>query len=549
MIDAAAYLRMSTDDQSASIPDQKRSIVEYAKMHGYRIVAEYSDPGISGDNTSKRKGFRRMLDDAAVGRFRVILVWDLSRFGRFDSLEAGYWMHPLRESGVQIVTLDRGAIDWHDFGGRIVHAVEQEAKHGYLAQISRDVCRGMTQAAKQGKWLSQRPYGFTVIDGMLAIGPPGEVEFIRSLYCTCISGESLRSIADRLNATGSRSPRGAMWSSTTLYKMLANPLYRGEQQWGKRRTGKYFSAGENAAQARTTRGDERRNPVVSTPCPAIVDDATWAAAQRAMTTRKRMTTPIRGGADFILTGFMRCGMCGAAMSGRWAKWQQGLKYECGLNRRGGKSACRPNAVAQDDVLNALFSGIFNRFCRPEIIDVIRDQFQIAKKSRPKILQQLVSQLSRVESQIVQARMRLVEVDREFICVVQSRLRELEQHRAEIVAQVDATRIPSGVLQADMERRTEEAIDQFRRLASSWRVATPQEIREFLTEIVDGRGITVWSEESGGRWNFAKGHIRFRESSPTVSPFTLVPHGNPWAAGESERFSAGMAFGAGGVGSQ
>src|SRR4051794_8622924 len=100
-IRAVLYLRMSTDKQEASIPDQRAALLAFAKKLGYLIVREYVDEGISGDDTERRAGFKRMLDDArTLGDFDCVLCWDQSRFGRFDPLEAGYWVKPLRDRGV-----------------------------------------------------------------------------------------------------------------------------------------------------------------------------------------------------------------------------------------------------------------------------------------------------------------------------------------------------------------------------------------------------------------------------------------------------------------
>ena len=89
---AVSYLRMSTDRQEASIPDQREAVAKLARDHGYAIVREYKDEGISGDDTERRAGFLGMLDDAKrLGDFRAVLCWDQDRFGRFDPMDAGFW--------------------------------------------------------------------------------------------------------------------------------------------------------------------------------------------------------------------------------------------------------------------------------------------------------------------------------------------------------------------------------------------------------------------------------------------------------------------------
>ena len=96
---AVAYLRMSDKKQDKSIPAQREEIERYARAHGYTIIRWYVDEGISGDDTKHRLQFQTMHKAACHGRdFDAILVWDSDRFGRFDSLESGYWVHPLRQA-------------------------------------------------------------------------------------------------------------------------------------------------------------------------------------------------------------------------------------------------------------------------------------------------------------------------------------------------------------------------------------------------------------------------------------------------------------------
>jgi site-specific DNA recombinase len=150
---AVAYYRMSTGRQEASIPDQRAAVEKLAAKEGYVIVREYLDEAISGDDTEKRTDFKRMREDAGKGEFSTILCWDQDRFGRFDSLDAGFWIKPIRDAGVTLHTVSQGAIDWEDFGGRLIYSVQQEGKNAFLKDLSRNVVRSMLAKAKRGEWM------------------------------------------------------------------------------------------------------------------------------------------------------------------------------------------------------------------------------------------------------------------------------------------------------------------------------------------------------------------------------------------------------------
>ena len=142
---------MSDERQEHSIPAQRQELLRYAEKHNYRVLREYLDEAISGDDTRRRVGFLRMREDAQQGEFSVVLCWDQDRFGRFDPIEGGYWILPFRDAGVRLETIAQGKIDWNDFAGRLIYLVQQEGKHAYLRDLSRNVTRGFLNAAKNGR--------------------------------------------------------------------------------------------------------------------------------------------------------------------------------------------------------------------------------------------------------------------------------------------------------------------------------------------------------------------------------------------------------------
>jgi DNA invertase Pin-like site-specific DNA recombinase len=90
---AAEYVRMSTEHQKYSTENQSEVIRRYADQRGIRIVQTYADHGKSGLRVDGRDALQRLIDDVRSGRaaFSVILVYDVSRWGRFqDADESAY---------------------------------------------------------------------------------------------------------------------------------------------------------------------------------------------------------------------------------------------------------------------------------------------------------------------------------------------------------------------------------------------------------------------------------------------------------------------------
>src|SRR4051812_26967694 len=90
LVPAAQYVRMSTEHQKYSIENQGAAIEEYAKRHGFQIVASFADAGLSGVDLKRRPGLQALLSAVVAGpkpQFRSILVLDISRWGRFQDID------------------------------------------------------------------------------------------------------------------------------------------------------------------------------------------------------------------------------------------------------------------------------------------------------------------------------------------------------------------------------------------------------------------------------------------------------------------------------
>src|SRR5205807_116440 len=76
------------------------------------------------------------------------------------SIEAGYYIYPLREAGVFLATVADGVVDWTTSAGRIIDNVQQEGKHVQLLDHSRNVTRGQIKAVENAGWIGSIPYAY-----------------------------------------------------------------------------------------------------------------------------------------------------------------------------------------------------------------------------------------------------------------------------------------------------------------------------------------------------------------------------------------------------
>ena len=102
---AAQYVRMSTEHQQYSTENQAEAIREYAARRGLEIVRTYADEGKSGLRLEGRDALQRLIDDVESGGadFQVILVYDVSRWGRFqDADESAYYEYICKRAGIAV---------------------------------------------------------------------------------------------------------------------------------------------------------------------------------------------------------------------------------------------------------------------------------------------------------------------------------------------------------------------------------------------------------------------------------------------------------------
>ena len=161
-VPAAQYLRMSTEHQKYSTENQAEAIREYASRNNIEIVSTYADEGISGLTFEGRPGIQRLIADVESGRaeFRLILVYDVSRWGRFqDADESTYYAYRCKRAGVRIEFCGERFQNDGDIGSRIQLLVSQSSAADHSRVLSTKVHMGQTTLIKKG-YRQGGPAGF-----------------------------------------------------------------------------------------------------------------------------------------------------------------------------------------------------------------------------------------------------------------------------------------------------------------------------------------------------------------------------------------------------
>lgn len=302
---AAAYIRVSTDDQLEISPEsQLTKIKEYAEKNNMLLSSQYifHDDGISGRAADKRPGFQQMIA-AAKGPshpFDVIIVWKFSRFAR-NQEESIFYKSILRSKcKVDVVSVSEPLIAG-PFGSLIERIIEWMDEF-YSIRLSEEVKRSMTVNAKKGNLQSTPSFGYRVENHML-VPVPEESEIVQEIFRRFIAGDAMYALAKSINERGIRTHRGSPFENRTVDYILNNPVYIGKLRWTP--TGKTHRNYKNADSIIADAAHE-----------AIIDADTWAAAQARIgelkKSYKRYGKPSSERKHW-LCGIIRCSSCGSTL--------------------------------------------------------------------------------------------------------------------------------------------------------------------------------------------------------------------------------------------
>jgi len=259
-VPAAQYLRMSTEHQQYSLRNQAATVRDYASRCGFKIIKTYSDAGRSGLTLRNRPALSSLLRDVVAGNvgFRAVLVYDISRWGRFqDTDEAAHYEFLCKSAGIPIHYCAEQFTNDGTIPNLIMKALKRAMAGEYSRELGTKVYDGQKRLAQLGFHIGRQPrYGLRRMlvsaDGrrrmilrpgqrkslttdriVLVPGPRREQQIVKEIFESRAAGETAISIARRLNARGVPYIGGRKWNAWSIQDMLHNPKYAGCNCWGR----------------------------------------------------------------------------------------------------------------------------------------------------------------------------------------------------------------------------------------------------------------------------------------------------------------------------
>ena len=500
------YVRLSQEDmregESLSIENQKKMLTDYVSQQaGWNLVEICEDDGYSGTNFD-RPGIKQILDDAKSGKINLILVKDLSRFGR-NYIEVGQYIDYIFPSfNIRFIALSDN-VDTLDRNSTAMDLmpIMNLFNEWHAANTSKKVRSVLAQNAKEGKYIASfAAYGYLKGDDEKhtpIIDEPA-AQVVRRIFELRATGITPTQIAKKLNADGVPIPSDYRaqrlgkpnpykntfhyWSHVAVRNILGNPIYIGHLAQQKFTTVSF----KNHKSVR--RGKDEWIIAENTHEP-IISQELWDKCQevdRCASHGKIM----KKGIVLPLNSMMFCPDCGAKMKlNGHAKKKDGSVnyfYACGTYSRCGSTACTTHYISRKQIEKIVLADILAkaRYVIENQEEARQDFLRRKETEGTKHLDDVRQQLVKCQSRLAELKMMTQKVYQdkllgkvpEDLC-----LETLGQFRAEEAELTEKVKSLTATLEEDSKARDdiEEFICRLKQYADA-----PELTREMCVDLIE-----------------------------------------------------------------
>ena len=370
---AGIYVRLSQEDmragESLSIENQKLILTKYVAEQGWNIIDTYVDDGYSGTDFN-RPAVTRLLDDAKMGKINLIIVKDLSRFGR-NYIQVGQYIDYIFPTyNIRFIALNDN-VDTLNANSTAMDMmpIMNVFNEWHAANTSKKIKAVIEANCKAGKYrATNAPYGYVKGNDENRLPVPDEpaASVVRRMFEMRSQGISPRHIADMLNEEkiltpsdylyakqGKPNPRKTthLWCAERVRKMLQNPTYLGHLVQMRTTTVSHKNH-------KLIKRNEEDMVVIKNTHEPLVSQEMWDKC-REMDNSVSQGKRDKHGEIMPLSGLMYCADCGEKMRLGWNNTTTGSKkkprkylrhnYQCGAYSRYGKFYCTSHHIKMKDI--------------------------------------------------------------------------------------------------------------------------------------------------------------------------------------------------------
>lgn len=369
---AALYCRLSVDDGnyggSVSIETQKILLEQYCKDHKITNYNFYCDDGCSGTNFD-RPSFKKMLSDIDEGKINLVIVKDLSRFGR-NYVEAGMYVQRFTDSNIRFIAAD----DNYDSlvnSDDLLFPIKNVVNEMYARDVSKKTKAAKKAKARDGQFIgSKAPFGYKIDPNdrhHLIVDEPA-AQVVKRIFRLASEGVGYNKMAKKFREEKVLTPIAYFnlnnpdyfksdywrkeydWHVTSIRAILNNEVYLGKLVYGKQRNKSMKSK------------EKVRNPkedwiVVENCHEPIITQELWDTVHKILNAKHR---PAKAGEVQMFAGLLYCSDCGHALTYSQKKHKDGSyhgAYSCWMYKTHGKEYCASHYITFDTIYNLVLIDI------------------------------------------------------------------------------------------------------------------------------------------------------------------------------------------------
>ena len=391
------YARVSTDSdvQLNSLDNQLDYYNNYIKTKpNWTYIDGYVDEGISGVRVEKRSGFKKMIKDAKLGKFDLIITKEVSRFAR-DLEDSIHYIRLLKNANVGIY-FENQNLNTFDSNSELILNIMFNLAQDESKKLSSRVKFGHREAIKKGHVLgSSNIIGYKKEKCKLVVVKE-EAKLIRKIFELYASGEyGFYKLSKKLASLGYYNKKGNFYDKDTLKRIIGNPKYKGFYRGQTTeiidyRTKKRIKIDEN-------------NQIIykanENIVPSIVSEELWNKANEILNNRTKNylnTNHFNGSLKYPFSSKIYCSKHNTNFQrSHGSRRKNRPTWSCGLYLQYRLDACASPIIAESDLYN-IFKHIMNSIMpeKNRIIDNMLKLYESIDKTN-----QYDSELNSIDEQL------------------------------------------------------------------------------------------------------------------------------------------------------
>jgi DNA invertase Pin-like site-specific DNA recombinase len=324
----AIYLRKSRADLEAeklgegeTLARHKKILTELAARKGLYVGEIYQEIVSGAESIKDRPEIKRLIEDCYAGKYRGIIIIEVTRLSRGSQGDAQIIMDCLkyanRNQGLLVATPTKLYDVAHNHDDEEYMEFELFMSRREYKMIKRRMDRGRIQAVVEGNYMgSYRPYGYDILKTKTArtlVPNSEEAPIVKLIFEWAVKDNlSPNKIAQKLTVMGIPTYTGEPeWSKDTIKTILTNPVYTGKVRWNDRMRVKTMVDGELVtSRPRSNHTDHYMLYDGKHSENALIDEETFkAASSRFYSDRTKSNLKLKN----ILAGLLACQNCGKMM--------------------------------------------------------------------------------------------------------------------------------------------------------------------------------------------------------------------------------------------